>query len=91
MKLWGLGILGELLVVRGLPRAVRVQMLFGSSFDVGHRKASHTLRRLGGVTGLWGCVAGVAELEIYHPGCPLFLRESLQVSFDVGLKVHDEG
>ena len=43
------------------------------------------------MTGLWGCAAGVAELEIYHPGCPLFLRESLQVGFDVGLKVHDEG
>ena len=43
------------------------------------------------MAGLWGCAAGIAELEVYHPGCTLFLRESLQVGFHIGLQIHVEG
>ena len=38
-----------------------------------------------------GYAAGVAELQVDHPGCPLFVREGLQVGFDIGLEIHDEG
>ena len=61
VRLGGLCILSELLIVWELPRAVRVQRLFGSSLDVGHWKACYRLGGLGGVAGL-DCTAGITEL-----------------------------